>query len=382
MFACAQTGSGTADILQSRFFRGLSALDNKDPIAPPTLESRAFVWLLILVTIAFVCIVTPLYGAVLWGTAAALVFAPMHRRVLRSLVGRPTIAALISVSIIFILVIVPLGFVAALLLQEAASLQEGLKSGEVNLGKYLRQFLDALPAWATGILERFGLAHQGALQERITTTLTKSSQQLAGHALSIGQNTFEIVVEFFVMLYLLFFLLRDGGSLSRSIKEAIPLPRDHKRELSERFTTVIRATVKGNIVVAAIQGLLGGLAFWFLGIHAPVFWGVLMAFLSLLPAIGAAVVWLPVALYLIATGDTGKGFMLVAWGVLVIGLIDNILRPILVGKDTRMPDYVVLLTTLGGMAIFGINGFVIGPLVAAMFISAWHIFTVRRAKDA
>jgi predicted PurR-regulated permease PerM len=357
-------------------------LDNKDPIASPTLESRAFVWLLILVTIAFVCIVTPFYGAVLWGTAAALVFAPMHRRVLRSLEGRPTLAALISVSIIFTLVIVPLGIVAALLLQEAAALQEGLKSGEVNLGKYLRQFLDALPAWATGLLERFGLDQQGALQERITTTLTKSSQQLAGHALNIGQNTFEIVVEFFVMLYLLFFLLRDGGSLTRSIKEAIPLPRDHKRELSERFTTVIRATVKGNIVVAAIQGTLGGLALWFLGIHAPVLWGVLMAFLSLLPAIGAAVVWLPVALYLIATGDTAKGFMLVAWGVLVIGLIDNILRPILVGKDTRMPDYVVLLTTLGGMAIFGINGFVIGPLVAAMFLSAWHIFTVRRAKDA
>ncbi len=357
-------------------------LDSKDPIASPTLESRAFVWLLILVTIAFVCIVTPLYGAVLWGTAAALVFAPMHRRVLRSFDGRPTLAALVSVGIIFTLVIVPLGIVAALLLQEAAALQEGLKSGEVNLGRYLRQFLDALPSWATGILERFGLDQQGALQERITTTLTKSSQQLAGHALNIGQNTFEIVVEFFVMLYLLFFLLRDGGNLSRSIKEAIPLPRDHKRELSERFTTVIRATVKGNIVVAAIQGLLGGLAFWFLGVHAPVLWGVLMAFLSLLPAVGAAVVWLPVAVYLIATGDTGKGFMLVAWGVLVIGLIDNLLRPILVGKDTRMPDYVVLLTTLGGMAIFGINGFVIGPLVAAMFISAWHIFTVRRAKEA
>jgi predicted PurR-regulated permease PerM len=137
---------------------------------------------------------------------------------------------------------------------------------------------------------------------------------------------------------------------------------------------VVRATVKGNVVVAMAQGALGGVLFWFLGIPAPVLWGVLMAFLSLLPAVGAALVWLPVGIYFLVTGSVGKGAFIIAYGVVVIGLVDNVLRPILVGKDTKMPDFVVLFSTLGGMAIFGFNGFVIGPVIAAMFIAIWDIF--------
>jgi predicted PurR-regulated permease PerM len=153
------------------------------------------------------------------------------------------------------------------------------------------------------------------------------------------------------------------------------LDPEQQRELFRRFAAVIRATVKGNLVVAIAQGALGGLAFWFLGVHAPVLWAVVMAFLSLLPAVGSALVWLPVALYFIATGAVWKGIGLIVYGVVVIGLVDNVLRPLLVGKDTRMPDYIVLIATLGGMAIFGINGFVIGPVIAAMFISVWDIFS-------
>lgn len=136
---------------------------------------------------------------------------------------------------------------------------------------------------------------------------------------------------------------------------------------------MVRATVKGNLLVALIQGALGGLAFWFLGVSGALLWAVLMAALSLLPAIGAALVWLPVALYFLVTGALSQGLALSAYGVLVIGLVDNLLRPVLVGKDTRIPDYVVRITTVGGMAFFGINGFVLGPLIAAMFMSAWQI---------
>lgn len=155
---------------------------------------------------------------------------------------------------------------------------------------------------------------------------------------------------------------------------------DQKRELLTSFTTVIRATVKGNVVVAIAQGALGGLAFWFLNVHAPVLWAVVMAFLSLLPAVGSALVWLPVAIYFLVTGATWQGIVLIAFSVLVIGLVDNVLRPILVGKDTKMPDYVVLIATLGGMAIFGLSGFVIGPVIAAMFMAVWDIFSSSRAR--
>jgi predicted PurR-regulated permease PerM len=183
------------------------------------------------------------------------------------------------------------------------------------------------------------------------------------------------------MLYLLFFLLREGSALSVRIRQAIPLSMEHKRYLFSKFITALRATVKGNIAVAAVQGALGGVIFWILGIQGPLFWGVLMAFLSLLPAIGAALIWVPVAIYFFVTGDIWSGVILTAFGVLVIGLIDNILRPILVGKDTQMPDYVVLISTLGGMALFGLNGFIIGPVIAAMFIAAWDLFSFSKEAD-
>jgi hypothetical protein len=174
---------------------------------------------------------------------------------------------------------------------------------------------------------------------------------------------------------------RDGEALASDVRHAIPLAVAHRRELFQKFTVVVRATVKGNLVVAALQGLLGGLAFWFLDVDGALLWAVVMAFLSLLPAVGAALVWAPVALYFFLAGDFWSVAGLAAWGVLVIGLVDNLLRPLLVGKDTRLPDYLVLTTTLGGMAVFGINGFVLGPAIAAMFVAVWHIYGSTRETE-
>jgi predicted PurR-regulated permease PerM len=348
----------------------------------PSLEDRAFLLLLVLVSLAFLWVLWPFYGAVFWGAIFALVFSSLFARLRRAMPDKPTLAALLTVVLILVLVVLPASLIAALLVQEAGSVFQRVQSGELNFGLYFQQVYDALPDWVTNMLERFGLNNVRLIQERLSASLTQGSQFLAKQALSIGQNAFNFLVSFFVMLYLLFFFLRDGAALSRHIKDALPFDDDIKRNLSGKFTTVIRATVKGNIVVAMLQGALGGLIFWFLGIHAPVLWGTLMAFLSLLPAVGAALVWLPVAIYFLATGALFKGFLLIAFGVLVIGLVDNILRPVLVGKDTKMPDYVVLVSTIGGMSLFGLNGFVIGPLVAAMFIAAWDIFAKARQPDA
>jgi len=335
----------------------------------------------VLVSLAFFWVLWPFYGAVFWGAVFAIMFNVLFLRLLRKMPDKRTVAALLTLSIILVLVILPVGLISALLTQEAASVYQRVQSGELSFGRYFQQLYNALPAWVTGILERSGLKNLGMIQERVTSSLTQGSQFIAAQALSIGQNAFDFFVSFFIMLYLLFFFLRDGAALSRRIKEAIPLEAEIKRNLFSKFTTVIRATVKGNIVVAVMQGLLGGLMFWFLDIHAPVLWGTLMAFLSLLPAVGAAIVWIPVALYFLATGAVWQGVLLIAYGVLVIGLVDNVLRPILVGKDTKMPDYVVLVSTIGGMSLFGLNGFVIGPVVAAMFMAAWDIFMKSRQED-
>jgi predicted PurR-regulated permease PerM len=352
------------------------------PREPAVLEDRLFHFLLVVVTLAFLWILRPFYAAVLWGIIIAIVFAPLYRRLLRSMRERPTPAALATVAIILVIVILPLTAITASLLQEGASLYHRIQTGEVSPGRYFQQMAAALPTWVTNLLDRFGLANFGALQERLSDLLTRSAQFLAAQALNIGQHTVDFVIKLFIMLYLLFFLLRDGAALSRRLKDAIPLRPELQRSLSQRFAVVIRATVKGNLVVALVQGALGGLILWILGVQPALLWAVLMALLSLLPAIGTALVWAPIAVYLLATGATWQGVTLILYGVLVIGSVDNILRPILVGKDTKMPDYVVLISTLGGLSVFGFNSFVIGPMIAAMFITVWDIFAASRVEGA
>jgi predicted PurR-regulated permease PerM len=343
-----------------------------------SLEDTTFLLLVIAVSLAFAWIVWPLYGAVLWGMVTAIVFAPLHRRLTRSTGQRRNLAALATVLIIVVIVVLPLMMIGASLLQEASSLYEKIQSGDLNLVRLFRQVLDGLPAWAANIMRRFGLTSLGEAQEQLSAGLLKSSQFLAGQAVSIGQGTLDFVVNLCVMLYLLFFLLRDGDALSEHIKAAIPLSAEQKNALFRKFTIVIRASVKGDMLVALLQGVLGGLIFWFLGITTPLLWAVLMAFLSLLPVVGAGLVWFPVAVYFLATGSVWQGVVLIAYGAIVIGLVDNLLRPVLVGKDTKMPEYVVLISTLGGIAMFGFNGLVIGPVIAAMFIAAWDIFSAAR----
>jgi predicted PurR-regulated permease PerM len=346
----------------------------------PGLEDKTFLFLIIAVTLAFAWILRPYFGAVFWATVLAIVFAPLYRRLTKSMRQKRTVAALLTVVIILMIVILPLTLLGALLVQEGISVYERIQSGDLNIGLYFQQVFAALPESVTDPLDRFGLTNLRVMQERLSSSLMKASQFLAAQALNIGQNTFDFIVDLFIMLYLLFFLLRDGDNLSKHIKGAIPLREEQQHDLFTKFTTVTRATVKGNIVVAIVQGALGGLIFWLLGVHAAVLWAVLMAFLSLLPAVGAGLVWLPVAVYFLVTGALWQGIVLIAYGVLVIGLVDNVLRPILVGKDTKMPDYVVLIATLGGMAIFGLNGFVIGPLIAAMFMAVWDIFSASRSS--
>jgi predicted PurR-regulated permease PerM len=291
---------------------------------------------------------------------------------------RRTPAALLTLLLVLIVGVVPFALLTAALAREAAMLYQQLQSGEINPLLYFHGLFDALPNWITALLDRVGLVDFATLQRSIATAMTQGSQFIATQALGVGQITFELVVGIFITLYLAFFLIRDGDDVARAVQRATPLAPEYKRELIDKFTTVIRATVKGNLLVAAIQGALGGLAFWYLGVRGALLWAVLMAFLSLLPAVGAGLVWLPVAVFFFVTGAIWQGIALCAWGVLVIGLVDNLLRPILVGKDTRMPDYVVMITTLGGMAVFGVNGFVIGPTIAAMFIAVWHIYITTR----
>ena len=344
------------------------------------LEDKTLLLLIAAVSLMFGWILRPFYGAVLWATVFAILFAPLHRQVLSSMPRWRNLASVATLLIIVVMVILPVTTLVDLLLAEATAVYKGMQSGELSLGLDFQQIREALPALATSLLDRLGLGNLGALRERLSTLLLQSGQFLAGQAINIGQTTVDLVISFFLMLYLLYFLLRDGDGLSSRLSQAIPLRGDQQRALMSKFTVTIRATVKGSLVVALVQGALGGLIFWALGIRAPLLWAALMAVLSLLPVVGTGLVWVPVALYFLVTGAVWQGLLLIAYGVLVIGLVDNVLRPVLVGNDTKIPDYVVLISTLGGLATFGANGLVIGPVVAAMFIAGWTVFSARRQE--
>ncbi len=344
------------------------------------LQDKTFILLLVLVTLAFGWILWPYFGAIFWAAILAILFTPTYRRMIVRMGGRRTLAALLTLLIILLIVILPSVLLTAMLLQQGMDVYQRVQSGELDFVRFARTIMASLPSWLTGILDRFGLSSLAEVQEKASEGFSKSVKFFASQALNIGHVTLEFMVSFFIMLYLLFFLLRDGAMLRQRSRDAIPLTDDLQHSLSAKFTNVIRATIKGNIVVAIVQGALGGLAFWILGIHGALLWAVLMAFLSLLPAIGTALVWAPVAIYLLATGATWQGVALIAYGVLIIGLVDNVLRPVLVGKDTKMPDYVVLLSTLGGLAVFGFNGFVLGPIIAAMFMAVWDTLAGYRSE--
>jgi predicted PurR-regulated permease PerM len=341
-------------------------------------EGKAFLWLIVVASLAFAWVLSAMYGAILWAVVTAILFSPMQKHLSRVL-RRPNIAAVLTLLTVIVIVILPLTVLITSLVAEATAVYDRIQSGEVSFGAYLQRILDSMPSWSHQFLDRLGVSDLRGVKDKLSAGLSEASKVVVVQAVQIGQNTFSFLVNLLVMLYLLFFLLRDGDEIYQRIRDAIPLRTDHKRALFQKFAVVIRATVKGNLVVAILQGGLGGLIFWILGIQAPLLWAALMTVLSLLPAVGAAVIWFPVAIYLMAIGEVGKGIGLLLFGVLVISLVDNLVRPALVGKDTKMPDYLVLISTLGGLAVFGLNGFVLGPVIAAIFISVWNIFAEARA---
>ncbi|MGL4199533.1 MAG: AI-2E family transporter [Allorhizobium sp.] len=345
-----------------------------------SIQRVSFYVLLVVVTVAFVWLLTPHYTAILWAVILAILFFPVHRRLERLLGGRSTIAALLTLLLCICLVILPALGILASLIQEGSSLYQRISSNEIDLNAYLLRLQSILPAVLDNWLTSLKLAGFAEVWTKVSSSFMEAGQSIAGGVLSFGQNTLQFFISMGLMLYLLFFLFRDGTSLGRTLRHSIPLSDDYTRQFVDKFAAVVRATVRGNIIIAITQGLIGGLSFWALGIEAALLWGVVMTFLSMLPAIGAAIVWVPAAIWLFLIGSWVKGILMVVIGAFVIGLIDNLLRPPLVGQGTRLPDYVVLISTVGGIALFGLSGFVIGPLIAALFISAWSLFTLQQQE--
>ncbi|HEX7038212.1 MAG TPA: AI-2E family transporter [Pseudomonadales bacterium] len=336
------------------------------------LERVFFFMLLGLATLAFVGLLRVFVIPIFWAVTFAIVFEPMNQRFALALGGRGALASSLSLLGIVLLILLPLLVLGLAVASELTALLDAIKTGAVDTGAPIRWFQQQVPTLFQ-YAGNFGLEVQN-LRGRISEFSLEAGQWVASNALQIGQNTLQFFVGTSLMLYLLFFFLRDGHFVIERLVHILPLGDTRERHLFQRFAEVVRATVKGTFVIAAVQGAIGGIAFWALGIRGAVLWGVVMAGASLIPVVGAALVWVPAAVFLFSIGEIVKGLILVAVGVVGIGLVDNLLRPILVGRDTGMPDYLVLLATLGGLALFGITGLVIGPLIAALFITLWEMF--------
>lgn len=336
------------------------------------MERRAFLAALILVSIAFFFLMQPFWAPVFWACAVTVVFYPVQKKLLARWPTRPNVVALTTLLLCMVLVVIPVLMVASSFVSEGMVWYQKFQQGELSAERAFDKVQQAFPG-LQGMLDSVGLDIEN-IKTKAAEFAGHVGQFLAKRAFAVGQNAFHFFLNLGLMLYLTFFLLRDAEKLIALLIRALPLGDERETLLFAKFAEVTRATIKGNLLVAMAQGALGGLIFWWLGIPAALLWGVVMAVLSLIPAVGASLVWLPVAIYLYANGEVFDATVLALFGAIVIGLVDNILRPILVGRDTKLPDYMVLFSTLGGLAMFGITGFAVGPLLAALFVAFWGIF--------
>jgi predicted PurR-regulated permease PerM len=309
-------------------------------------------------------------------------FQPLYRWMLKKMRGRRNPAAVASLLVIFFAVLVPGLWLATLVVQEALVLVAALQEQPIDLAATFDSVYGILPQAAQEAVDRSGWADLSSAQARLQEVLAESAGMIASQAVSIGSGALGFILSFGVGLYVMFFLLRDGERIGRTLLNTVPVERSISERLAERFLGIVRATIKGSGVVGIVQGALAGISFLIVGLESALFFGVLTTVFALVPVIGAGAVYIPVGLWLLITGAAWQGIFVLVVGVVIISSADNVLRPILVGRDTGIPDWIILVTTLGGISFLGFSGIVLGPLVAGLFLASWSILQEYRDEDA
>jgi len=346
-------------------------------------ELKQISFLLILATVTFMAgvIVWPFATTLLWSALAAIMFQPLYRWCLVKCRGKRNPAALLALTIILLAVILPALWIGTLVIAQLVQVSNYLQKNPIDLAAWVDSVFQWLPDWAQEMAVENGLTDVATMQERVEGFLGEIISFIASQALSIGGGALSFVLSFAIGLYITFFLLRDGSRIGETILHSAPVNRAIADRLAERFLGIVRAVIKGSGVVGLVQGTLGGITMVIAGVPSALLLGVLMAILALIPAVGTALVWAPVGVALLVSGEIWQGIFVLASGFIVISSADNVLRPILVGRDTGIPDWIILITTLGGLSIAGFSGIVIGPLVAGLFLASWSILQEQRAED-
>lgn len=310
----------------------------------------------------------PFIEVLLWAAVLVIVFHPIHKRIVRW-TRRPGWSAVLSSLLVIVAILVPLSLVALAVVNELSGAVSSLQGNLDALLDPNSPMLGRFWQW----LGRYVNVDQLRSQQYIFDRLRNMSGQIANRTLGFVGGLVGVIVEIFFVIFTMYYFFRDGDKIIGALHEALPLERAQADEIFARTSDVISASVYGVLVIAAIQGALGGLAFWVLGLPSPLVWGVVMLFLSMIPVAGSFVVWVPAAIFLAATGHWGKAALLTAWGALVIGSVDNFLRPKLVGEKTQLHELLIFFSVLGGLQVFGVLGLIIGPVVAAITLAAVDI---------
>lgn len=335
---------------------------------------RAFLLLLVAaISVVFVAMVREFVLTILLAATFTGLSYPVYLRLLPAVGNRAPLAALATLALVLFLVLAPLVAVLGAGASEALSMTE-------TVGPRLTKLVSE-PTAVDAQLQRLpGYSYIAPYREQILTKLGELVGGASAFVLNVLSATTRATALFvfhaFVLLYAMYFFLTGGPGLLRGVLAYVPLADVDKQRMLEKFVSVTRATLKGTLLIGAAQGFLGGVAFWAAGIEGPVFWGTVMTVLSIIPGVGGALVWVPAVIFLAVTGEVWTAAALAAFLALVVGSIDNLLRPRLVGRDTQLHELLIFLSTLGGLLFFGASGFILGPVLAALFVTVWEMFGI------
>lgn len=341
---------------------------------------RKFFVLLLLFGVAavFLNMIRGFLVALFLAAVIAALIHPLQRQVSRTFGGRERLAAVVVVIVFLLAVGVPmlalLGLVAAEAVQISAKVMPWIRD-QFEAGSPLAA---ELPSWLPFSEEL--APYRRTILENIGQGVSAVGKFLVGGIPDVTQGTIRILLDAFILVYALFFFLVEGRQWLVQAKNYVPLQNEDRDLIVERGFAVTRAALKGILVIGLLQGVLVGLAFWAAGIQGAAFWGAIVLILSAIPALGSGLVWGPAALYLFVSGEIGWGIAMLAWGIVIVGLVDNVLRPIVVGRDAKLPDLVVLISTLGGITVFGVAGILIGPIIAAILSIVLDIYHAAFAR--
>jgi len=337
-----------------------------------------FLLLLLGVSIAFFWIIKPLIYPIFWAAVLAWIFHPLYKKISQHLAPHASLASFLAVQLIFLIIIIPASILTFIILRQSVELYNSSES-EINVifekTKLLSQDF--------GDLSLIRFIDKTGIDWKIK--IVEYTRALAGYVFSgiagFTNGTIRFIVGFFIMLYALYYFLKDGESMIQRVFHISPLGGKSEKIISEKFTSVIRATMKGTFLVGLIQGVFAGIIFWIAGITAPLFWSLVMTILALIPSFGPALLGFPAGIVLLIQGKIWQGFFVLIFAAGFVSFLDNMIRPYFVGKDIHMHPLLVFFSTLGGLAVFGISGFVIGPIIASIFIALWTIYEHRFSKE-